>query len=122
MRTLRPLDILAIVLSIAVVTAVSVQAAGGGVQGSQVQVESPEGTFVYALSQQVSASVEGPLGHTHFEVVDGQVRVTDSPCRDKICIAGGAIGRTGEWVACLPNQVFVRVIAGEDAPFDAQTF
>ncbi len=122
MRQLRPLDVLAIILAIGVVTAVSVQAASGGIQGSQVQVESEEGTFVYALSQQVQASVEGPIGHTHFEVVDGRVRVTESPCRDQICVAGGWIGRTGEWVACLPNRVFVRVVAGDDAPFDAQTF
>jgi hypothetical protein len=67
--------------------------------------------------------VEGPIGHTHVVIEGNRVRVTESPCRDKICIAAGWIEHTGEWTACLPNRVFVRVEGGErDDGVDAQTF
>jgi len=48
--------------------------------------------------------------------------VEDSPCRDKICVLGGWISHSGEWLACLPNSVFVRVEGADTGPVDAQTF
>lgn len=119
----RPLDYLALILSIGAVVAASVFAYGGNVQASEVSIENEEGTFLYPLDQDRDVAVRGPLGETMVHVRDGRVRVHESPCRDKICIAAGWLDQTGQWTACLPNRVFVRVEGGESEDgVDAQTF
>ena len=119
----RPLDYLALILSIGAVVAASVFAYGGNVQASEVSIENEEGTFLYPLDQDRDVAVHGPLGDTMVHVRDGRVRVHESPCRDKICIAAGWLDQTGQWTACLPNRVFVRVEGGESEDgVDAQTF
>jgi hypothetical protein len=119
----RPLDYLALVLSIATVVAAGVFAYGGQTQASEVSVENDEGTFLYPLDQDRTISVGGPLGETIVEIEEGRVHVHESPCRDKICIAAGWLDSAGQWTACLPNRVFVRVQGGESEDgVDAQTF
>ena len=51
-----------------------------------------------------------PAGVSTQQVDNDRVRVTESPCRDKICIAAGWLEKTDDWTACLPNRVFVRVV------------
>lgn len=120
---LRPLDFVALVLSILAVVSVSIFAYGADAAPDSVSIQSDEGDFLYPLDDDREVLVEGPLGHTHVAIEDNRVRVTESPCRDKICIAAGWLEHTGEWSACLPNRVFVRVEGGErDDGVDAQTF
>jgi hypothetical protein len=40
---------------------------------------------------------------------DGAVEVLSSPCREKICVKTGKVSKPGQWIACLPNKVFVAV-------------
>ena len=54
----------------------------------------------------------------------GQARFLDSPCSNRICVQSPPLWREGDWAACLPNQVFLRI---EGAPsykdeFDAIGF
>ncbi|MFW5686294.1 MAG: NusG domain II-containing protein, partial [Spirochaetota bacterium] len=112
-----------LVLSIATVVAASLFAYGGRAQASEVSIENDEGVFLYPLDQDREIAVRGPLGNTIVEIEDGRVHVHESPCRDKICIAAGWLSDTGQWTACLPNRVFVRVEGGEsEGGVDAQTF
>jgi hypothetical protein len=115
-------DYTAFVLAILVVVAFSVYAYTGGEAGSVARIETQEAEFVYALQENQEFDLEGPLGHTHVEIDDGRIHVTASPCREKICIAAGWASRAGEWIACLPNRIFIRVEGGEAQPVDAQTF
>jgi hypothetical protein len=48
--------------------------------------------------------------------------VLDSPCPDKICVAAGAIVRTGQFIACLPNRVSVTLEGRDDPPTDGTAF
>lgn len=112
----------AFVLAVAVVIFFSVYAYGETGEGSVARIETERGEFVYALQQSQEVDLEGPLGDTHVQIQDGRVRVTESPCREKICIAAGWASRSGEWIACLPNRVFIRVEGGAAQPVDAQTF
>ena len=121
--TTRPLDYVALVLAVLTVVAASVFAYGGRTQASEVSIENDEGTFLYPLDQDRLVQVSGPLGETVVEIEDGRVHVHESPCRDKICIAAGWLDATGQWTACLPNRVFVRVEGGQSEDgVDAQTF
>jgi len=119
---LRFFDYVALVVALGVATAFSLYAYTGVEQGSQVRIQSEKGTFLYPLDADREIAVAGPIGDTHVQIRDGQVRVEDSPCRDKICVLGGWISHSGEWLACLPNGVFVRVEGADTGPVDAQTF
>ena len=44
----------------------------------------------------------------------GKAFVEDSPCPDKLCVHMPAISKPGQWIACMPNRVFLRV-RGSDA-------
>ncbi len=55
------------------------------------------------------------VGDVSFEVKDGEIFVTDSPCRDKICVKSGGIKNVGETIICLPERVSVRIIGKSDS-------
>jgi hypothetical protein len=37
------------------------------------------------------------------------VQVISSPCPEKICVKTGRISKPGQWIACLPNRVFISI-------------
>ena len=72
------------------------------------------GEWIYPLDGDREIQVPGPLGSTTVHIHDGSVAIETSPCPNQTCVAAGSIERPGQWVACLPNQVFVRVEGGSD--------
>jgi len=82
----------------------------------RVEVQDEHGTSVYPLNEDREISAVGPLGVTHVDILKGQVFVHDSPCTNHVCVAMGKISRGGQYVACLPNRVFVRVTGGAADP------
>ena len=44
-----------------------------------------------------------------FEVRDHRVRVAESNCSNRNCVAGGWIDRPGQMIVCLPNDVVLSV-------------
>lgn len=73
------------------------------------------------LAEDRQLDVHGALGVSHIEVKQAQVRFTSSPCSNKVCIHGGWLKHAGETLACLPNQVSVRIL-GRDRRYDAINF
>ena len=73
------------------------------------------------LSQARDVSIQGRLGTSTLRIQDGQVRFQDSPCTGKVCIHAGWLVSSGEFAACLPNRVAIRVL-GEARPYDAINF
>lgn len=41
------------------------------------------------------------------------VRVTQSDCPDKTCVGMGSISKTGEFIACAPAGVYIKITGGE---------
>ncbi|HUX11749.1 MAG TPA: NusG domain II-containing protein [Spirochaetia bacterium] len=119
---LRILDILSIAMALGVVVLFTVQAYTGAGKSSEVSIQANGQYYLYPLDQDTEFSVSGPIGETTIQIRSHAVRVVSSPCRDKICIAAGWLSHSGQWTACLPNRVFVRVEGGDPAPVDAQTF
>jgi hypothetical protein len=68
-----------------------------------------EQQWIYPLDAQTTLRVPGPLGETVVVIEDGTVRVVRSPCPEKICIKTGRISKPGQWIACLPNRVFISI-------------
>ncbi|HUX50035.1 MAG TPA: NusG domain II-containing protein [Spirochaetia bacterium] len=118
----RILDIVSVALAIGVAVLFSMHAYGAGSGPSEVSVQADGKDYLYPLDRNVEFKVTGPIGETTIQIRNNSVRVADSPCRDKICIAAGWLSHNGQWTACLPNRVFVRVEGGSPAAVDAQTF
>ncbi len=100
---LRPMDILIIFLVAAAGIFLTVR--GLGQKGSRVLVNAAGVKYEYSASQNGIYIVDGELGQTTFEIKDGRVRITDSPCPNKTCISQG-------WhnpLVCLPNKVMITV-------------
>lgn len=89
--------------------------------GTRVIVTSGDQTcFVAELDQSHSVDLEGPLGKTHLVVDSKGVQITGSPCPRKICLSMGPARQTGDLLACVPNQILVRIEnpAGHEALYD----
>jgi hypothetical protein len=71
-------------------------------------------SWIYPLDAEETVEVPGPLGVTVVEIRDMRVHVLSSPCANQTCIASGHINSGGQWVACLPNKVFVMVEGAAD--------
>jgi hypothetical protein len=120
MKRLKPGDYAVIALVIAVVTFLLYQYVFSSSQGTEVQVTSQTFQHSFSLKEDRVIEVEGPLGITSVIISDGGVRISDSPCREKICIKMGEKQRVGEQIVCVPNRVIVEV-KGERSRVDGVT-
>ncbi len=76
------------------------------------------------LAQNAVATFAGAEGPVTVEVRDGAVAVIRSTCAQHVCVAAGWKHRSGDVIACVPNELLVRVAgggrgshaAGRDAP------
>ncbi len=75
-----------------------------------VSIKTPDGIFLYPLYENKVITVHGTIGDTVVIIENDTVRVTDSPCRDKLCILAGTLSKPGQWTACLPNGIYVQII------------
>jgi hypothetical protein len=120
-RPWKPLDLLAVALSLAAVGILSAYAYQGRRGTPQAIVEASGQTWIYPLDRDLEVTVEGPVGPTVISIHAGGIRVASASCRDKVCVSMGTISRPGSWIACLPNRLFIR-IRGTDAEIDATAF
>ena len=79
----------------------------------QVIIESGKNIWYYQLDKNKEINIEGNLDESTIKIQDGFVSFENSPCPNKLCVLSSAISKKGQWIACLPNGVFVR-IEGED--------
>jgi hypothetical protein len=119
----RILDVVIIAASAALVAASAARAYDPGSGEPRAVVSGPGGEWVYPLDEARELRVSGPLGDTIIDIGAGSARIVDSPCPNKTCIASGALSRPGQWAACLPNKVIVRVEgARADGGVDAAAY
>jgi hypothetical protein len=64
-------------------------------------------------------SVQGHLGESRIEIMDGRIRFIDSPCRGKYCIQAGWLSKNGDFIACLPNHVSLELHDSQETQFDS---
>lgn len=121
---MKPADGLVIGVILVIIIALSLQVYRNTGDVSHVLIEARGEVWMYPLDEDLHAQIPGPLGYTDVVIEDGKVHVPASPCRDKICISMGEISRPGQWIICLPNDVFVRVegIEPEDREVDDVAF
>lgn len=71
--------------------------------------------FTAPLDGARRVDLNGPLGKTELQIAAGEARILASPCPNKICIGMGAISRSNELLACVPNRLLVRIEGGDDS-------
>jgi len=49
---------------------------------------------------------------------DGSISFEQSDCPDKICIKTGKLHTAGETAACLPNEIFLKIVPRNDRDSD----
>ena len=106
---LRTFDYIAIALCLLVIAGFSVYAYSGRSGSGDVVIDASGVQWIYPLSTDRREAINGPLGDTNVVIKAGKAFVEDSPCPDKLCVHMPAISKPGQWIACLPNRVFVRV-------------
>jgi len=73
---------------------------------AQIEVDGKP-VYVLPLNKDRMVSVEGPKGKTFIEIKNQKVRITGSPCPNKLCVRQGWINNGG--LVCLPNKVVITV-------------
>jgi hypothetical protein len=54
-------------------------------------------------------TVQGALGPVLIAVDGSGIRILDSRCPNKLCIRKGAVSQAGDWIACVPNKLVIRI-------------
>ena len=119
---LRAFDYVALGVCVAVVAAFSARAYTGRSGTGDISIEASGARWIYPLGVEKELSIPGPLGDTIVVIRNGKAFVQDSPCRDKTCVRMPPISRPGEWIACLPNRVFVRVQGSNGQTIDGTSY
>lgn len=88
-------------------------------QGSMVVVEiNGEVVKKVSLNEDSTFALDFDGGEYNFiEIKDGHVRITQSTCRDQICVNTPAISQVGQSIVCLPHKLVIR-IEGNDQKID----
>ncbi len=81
----------------------------------EVHITSGGKEWVYDLSIDARASFEGPVGFTTIEISNNRVHVYESDCKNQVCVLAGWISKPGEWIACLPNNIFILIQGEQEA-------
>ena len=117
----KPLDLVLVVLAIAAAVASGVVIYGNRNETLRLVIESPSGSWIYGLDADRTVEIPGPLGLTTIRIEGGKARIAASPCPNQTCVAAHEVSHKGEWNACLPNEVIIRVDGDErdEATLDA---
>lgn len=119
MQTTTPADRLVIAFAIILVASLYAVYWQPSQAGTVVEYHTPNDRGSLRLDTDRKLALQGSNGTSHISIDDGAVRFTDSPCRNKQCIHSGWLHGNGDFAACLPNQVTLRVRAGDEQGFDA---
>lgn len=77
------------------------------------------GTFqLMKENQEIPIQIADEVTNT-LKISNGQAKMVQADCPDKLCMHQRAISRQGETIVCLPNKIVVEVFGGEDATLDS---
>lgn len=106
---LKPLDF--VILALVLCLSLSIFGIGKfSGNGNVLCVTTPDGTTVYNLSENQTISVRSN-GYTLTVVIEnGAASVTESDCKDRICVHSGRVSKNGESILCAPAGVRISVV------------
>jgi hypothetical protein len=113
-KILKVLDIPVIALAAALTLLIGATAYDQEAASSRVIVRGAGKTWIFPLEAEELVSVTGSIGETIVKISEGRAAIVSSPCSGQTCVAAGTLAKNGQWAACLPNKVFLRIEGGED--------
>ena len=120
---LKPFDFVAVALSVILTLGSALYIYAKPNNKVEVVIQGSGKVWVYPIDAEEKLEVAGPLGTTVIRISSGEVWFEDSPCDNKTCVGSGHIHEFGQWVACLPNNVFAVIEGGEnDSKLDSYTW
>lgn len=69
----------------------------------------------YDLNQNQTIRIQNPYGSNTLSIQNGAVSMTESDCRNQICVQTGPIEASGQMIVCLPHQLIAEIIASSDS-------
>lgn len=119
-RRFKPADLFVLIILVLAFLSLFLvlKPASGAATG--VRVITPEKTFLLDLHRDQEKTFSSPSGSLTIKVESGKVRVTDSTCRDRMCVKHAPISRPGERIICLPSRITVEITGDESV--DASNF
>lgn len=80
-----------------------------GEEGGNVVIKQ-DGEIIYSgsLAKDHELHITGDYSNT-IRIEGGEVRFVVTNCPNEDCVHSGAISRTGQMIACLPNRVTVSI-------------
>lgn len=114
---IRKADMVIMICYIVLFLSMSGVAFGAGQASGNIYVDitTPDNHWVYPIDEDYTFTISQPTGYCTVQIADGYVRVIDSDSPLKICMLMGAKSSPGEWIACLPQNLFITVIGSEGA-------
>lgn len=88
----------------------------------EILIQAGDKEWIYPVDSQISKVFEGPVGETVVNISSGIVSVSESDCSEKICIQSGSIHSGGQWIACMPNRVFVTIRGKKEGELDGEAY
>jgi hypothetical protein len=82
--------------------------------GTRIEIRAPSYDGSFSLGENRVVEVSGPLGITKVVIQDGEVWVSESPCKQKICIKMGHKHRVGDQIVCIPNRVLIEIVGKKE--------
>lgn len=119
---MKPLDYVALCMAAALVVVVALAVYSGGGDRTRVRITAPSGEYLFASTAEDTIVVSGPIGDTVVQIGDGGARVLSSPGPMQICVKAGRISRSGAWLACMPNRVFISIESRQFEDIDARSY
>ena len=78
-------------------------------EGGYAVVSTADGEYSYRLDRNMTKNIVSGNHNLTLEIKDGAVRIKDSDCPDKLCVASGWTRDPSKLIVCAPAKVLVRI-------------
>ncbi len=114
MKKIKSLDVVIVIFSFLLIIVSGIFLFVNSEQGAMVRISTPTEELVYSLDQERIIVVEGTLGESVIVIENGEAYFRHSPCDNQICVLSSAIHDTTGFIACIPNEVFLRIESSDN--------
>ncbi|MFK5969756.1 MAG: NusG domain II-containing protein [Candidatus Marithrix sp.] len=82
---------------------------GGKTLDYAVILSADQVTQIINLDQPQQIIIQGSIGESKIEVMDGKIRFIKSPCKQQYCVHAGWLTNNKSFITCLPNRVSIEL-------------
>jgi len=88
----------------------------------EILIQANDKEWIYPIDSTLDQKFSGPVGQTTIHIEDGKVSAVQSDCSEQICVQSGTIENAGQWIACMPNRIFVTVRGKKEEGLDGEAY